>query len=40
MVAEYRPRFASAAEYLAYADGINASGERITYTEEGATVRL
>ena len=40
VVAEYRPRFASAAEYLAYADGINASGERITYTEEGATVRL
>ena len=36
VVAEYCPRFASAAEYFAYADGINASGERITYTEEGA----
>ena len=38
--AEFKPLFASKAEYLAYVDSICTSGDRITYNEDGtATVR-
>ena len=37
---EYKPLFASKEEFLKFQDGICDSGDRITYTEEGATVRL
>lgn len=36
----FTPQFASAADYLAYLDAINNSGNRIEYTEDGARVRL
>ena len=38
---EFKPLFASKEEYLAYVDGLNTSGDRITYREDGtAEVRL
>lgn len=41
IVAEYKPLFAGKQEYLAYLDSLNASGDRIVYTEDGtAQVRL
>ena len=40
IVAEYKPRFASAKEYLAFVDAISASGDRIRYDEASATIRL
>jgi metal-dependent amidase/aminoacylase/carboxypeptidase family protein len=40
IVEEYKAPFASAAEYLAYMDGLNDSGDRITYRDGGADVRL
>ena len=40
VLAEHKPQFASAAEYLAYMDAIYDEGDRIEYTENGANVRL
>ncbi len=41
IVAAYKPRFADKEAYLAYMDSLNASGDRITYGEDGtATVRI
>ena len=40
VIAGYQPLFADTAAYLAYADGIRTRGERISYTDGGATVRL
>ena len=41
ILADFKPRFASKEEYLAYVDSFNCSGDRITYDEDGnATVRL
>lgn len=40
IVADFKPLFASKEEFLAYQDSLNASGDRITYTENGAEVRL
>ena len=37
---EFTPRFASKEEYLNYLDSIASSGDRITYTENGAEVKL
>ena len=36
----FKPRFSSAKEYLAFVDSISTSGERITYEEDGATVKF
>jgi len=41
ILAEFHPKFASAAEYLAYVDTLNSDGDRIIYNEDGtATIRL
>ena len=41
IIADYKPPFASKEEFLAYVDGLNDSGDRITYREDGtAEVRL
>ena len=40
IVSEYNPRFASAKEYLAFVDGISASGDRIVYEDDRAVIRL
>lgn len=37
--ADFKPTFASKEEYFAYIDKLNSSGERITYHEDGATVK-
>jgi metal-dependent amidase/aminoacylase/carboxypeptidase family protein len=36
---DFKPAFASKEEYFAYIDKLNSSGERITYHEDGATVK-
>ena len=41
VIEEYTPRFASKDEFLAFMDGLNMSGDRIAYNEDGtATVKL
>ena len=41
IIADFKPRFASKEEYLAYVDAINCSGDRIVYHEDGtATVNI
>ncbi len=41
IVANYKPEFASKAEYLEYLDSLNDSGDRIEYREDGvAEVRI
>lgn len=40
ILSAFKPRFASAKEYLDFVDSISSSGDRITYTEDGAEVRL
>ena len=40
ILAAYKPKFASAAEYLAYVDSLAAEGDRITYKDGEAIVRL
>ncbi len=40
IVAEYEPQFASAADYLAYVDSLNCTGDRIEYTDGGAIINL
>lgn len=40
IIASFEPEFASAKEYLAYMDSLNAAGDRIEYREDGtATVK-
>lgn len=40
IIDEFKPRFASAKEYLEFIDKICSSGDRITYNEDGATVKF
>ena len=40
IMADFKPTFESAEAFLAYMDSLHSSGERITYTEGGAEVRL
>ena len=40
ILAAYEPTFASAREYLDYIDAMTCSGDRITYTDTGAEVKL
>ena len=40
ILASFKPSFASVKEFLAYQDSINDSGDRITYKDDGADVRL
>jgi len=41
ILADYKPKFASKEEFLAYQDSLNDSGDRITYREDGvAEIRL
>jgi len=40
ILAEFHPLFASKEEFLSHQDALNDSGDRITYTEEGASVRI
>ena len=41
IVDAYKPQFASKTEYFAFVDGLNDSGDRIVYTEDGvASVRV
>lgn len=41
IIAEYKPQFASKEEFLSFIDGINDSGDRIEYLEDGtAKVRI
>ena len=35
IIAEFKPQFASAKEYLDYMDSLNSSGDRIEYREDG-----
>jgi len=35
ILADFKPEFASAAEYLAYMDSLNDEGDRITWREDG-----
>ncbi len=39
IIAAYKPLFTKE-EFLKYQDSLNSSGDRITYTEHGASVRL
>ena len=36
IVADFRPKFASAKDFLDFQDSLNASGERISYREDGS----
>ncbi|MBQ4592413.1 MAG: amidohydrolase [Clostridia bacterium] len=38
ILSEFKPPFASKAEYLAYIDGLNCSGDRIEYRDDGSAV--
>ena len=40
IIADFKPSFASAKEFLAYQDSLNDSGDRITYKDGEAVVRL
>ena len=40
IIADFKPEFASATEFLAYQDSLNDSGDRITYQDGEAVVRL
>lgn len=40
IVEEYKPMFPSAREFLDYQDSLNDSGDRITYKDDEATVRI
>ena len=40
IIRNFKPQFSSAAEYLEFVDGISSEGERITYTEDGAQIKL
>ena len=40
ILAEFQPLFASKEEFLSYQDALNADGDRIFYTDEGAEVRI
>ncbi len=40
VIDNFDPPFKSIKEYLAYMDSLESTGDRITYTDEGATVRL
>ena len=40
IIADFKPEFASAKEFLAYQDSLNDSGDRITYQDGEAVVRL
>ena len=40
IVADFCPLFSSKEEFLAHQDSLNDSGDRITYTDDGATVRI
>ena len=40
VIENYQPRFASIKEYLDFVDAICTSGDRITYTEDGAQIKL
>jgi amidohydrolase len=40
IIAEFKPLFASKEDYLNYVDKICCSGDRIEYSEEGASVKL
>ena len=35
ILAEFKPQFASAEEYLAYMDALNCAGNRVEYREDG-----
>ncbi len=39
IISEYRPRFKSAGEYLAFIDSLNFSGDRIEY-QDGKAVKV
>ena len=38
ILSEFKPPFASKDEYLAYIDGLNCSGDRIEYRDDGSAV--
>ena len=40
IIAEFEPQFASKEEFLAYKDSLNDSGDRITYLDDKAEIRL
>lgn len=40
ILADFTPMFPSKEAYFAYVDAINCEGDRITYTEDSATVRI
>ena len=41
IIADFKPKFATKEEFLAYQDSLNDSGDRITYREDGvAEIRL
>lgn len=40
IIADFKPQFSSKEEFLAYKDSLNDSGDRITYTDKSAEVRL
>ena len=40
IVEEFEPQFESAKAYLDYIDSLNCTGDRIEYTENGATIDL
>ena len=40
VIDNFDPPFKSIKEYLAYMDSLESTGDRITYTDDGATVRL
>ena len=35
VIANFKPRFESKEEFLSFLDGINSSGDRIIYREDG-----
>ena len=40
IIRNFKPSFSCAAEYLEFIGGISSGGERITYTEDGAQIKL
>lgn len=40
IIADFKPKFKSIRDYLNYIDELEQSGDRITYTENGAEVRI
>ena len=40
VIKEHKPQFSSKEEYFKFIDRLNESGERVSYSETGATIKF